>query len=167
MYDILQTEDCVEFRTRLSRGVRVVFALLALAPLATPYEFLIKPSWQGPGLASAFACAISVGAIAISALLTTASLKGLNKIVKIDFKAKTVTYIAESVIQKRSEAIYPFDQIKGVNIVAHDWTDGPSTYELAFTTVHGVKFDCGAFDSRTTAEKLRETLGSHIFAARQ
>jgi hypothetical protein len=53
---------------------------------------------------------------------------------------------------------YTFNQLKSIEIMAHDWDSGPSTHGLKFTFTDGHQTEPGTFNSQGEAKKLKEQI---------
>lgn len=153
----------LELLERMSAGLRVLMVLLAALPLLAPYELLMKPHWQGYGIAWGFALVISLGAVAVSLLLVAAGLLGLNRKLTIDAGEQAVHYAYESALMPLRGRRYGFAEVSRVWIETHDWTDGPASHGICFSFQDGRKVEVGNFDHISAAQ---ECLG-HIEALLQ
>lgn len=149
----------MEFSTTMSVKARLGFGFAAALPLLAPYELLIKPVWDViPSLPWMFAVLISLGAFAVTVLLLLIAILGINRKVVFDNSTRTV-YITEShLIQKERMLKHSFDEVVQLEVVSHDWSDGPSTYELRMTLTTGKPISFGDFSSRMGAESTLASL---------
>jgi hypothetical protein len=155
------------FSTTMSAKVRLGFGLVAALPLLAPYNLLVQPDLAGtPGLALLFAVAVSLGAVAVSVLLLLVAIFGINRRVEFNASAKTVHVSESHLIQSKREFNFRFVEIARLELVCHDWSDGPSTYEIRLTPIAGETFAFGDFSSLASAEStlasLRTIVGSPI-----
>lgn len=147
------------FSTAISLKARLAFGVAATLPLLAPYELLIKPVWTDtPSPAWLFAVIISLGAIAVSIFLLLVAIFGINRRVEFDAKAKTIRVTESHLMQRQRECNYPFSEITQLEIVCHDWSDGPSTYKIRLTPSAGKPFAFGDFASRIDAESALSSL---------
>ena len=85
MIRLTETKDAFDIEAILPAGMRVVFLLLSLFPLLAPYELILRPGWHDyRNLPFLFAAAVSLGAIAVSALLVSAAIAGLDSRTRFD-----------------------------------------------------------------------------------
>jgi len=155
------------FSTTMSAKARLGFGLVAALPLLAPYNLLVKPDWAGtPGLTLLFAVAVSLGAVAVSVLLLLVAIFGINRRVEFNPIAKTVHVSESHLMQSKREIDFRFAEIAQLELVCHDWSDGPSTYEIRLTPSVGKPFAFGDFSSHASAEStlasLRTIVGSPI-----
>lgn len=149
------------FSTTMSSKARVGFALAALLPLLVPYKLLIKTSWDNvSGLWLLFATIVSLGAIAVTVGLFLVALLGINRQVEFDEATRTVRVSESHLLQRVREVNFPFADIARLEIICHDWTTGPSTYELQMSPRSGKPIAFGDFSSRGEAEAALSSLRS-------
>lgn len=147
------------FSTTMSAKACLGFGLVAALPLLAPYNLLVKPDWTGtPSLALLFVVILSLGAIAVSVLLLLVAIFGINRRVEFDPITKTVRVSESHLMQSRREFNCPFAEIAQLKLVCHDWTDGPSTYDIRLTPSTGKPFVFGDFSSHTSAENTLASL---------
>lgn len=143
----------------MSVKARLGFGLAATLPLLVPYNLLFTHVWADiPSLASLFAVVASLGAIAVSVLLLLVAVFGINRRVEFDAAAMTIRVTESHLIQRQRKLIYSFDEVTQLEVVCHDWTDGPSTYEIRLTPTTGRPFTFGNFSSRGDAESALSSL---------
>ncbi len=159
MNHLKQSPEQMVFSTTMSAKARIGFGIAALFPLLAPYNLLIRHSWSGtPTLAFLIAAVVSIGAIIVSVLLLLVAIFGINRRVEFDTTAKTI-HVAEShLLQSRRDVYFPFYDIVQLELVCHDWSDGPSTYDLRLISQNGKSFAFGDFSSRVEAETTASTL---------
>jgi len=151
------------FSTAISSTVRLALGIVATLPLLAPYELLIKPVWTDtPSPAWLFAVIISLGALAVSIVLLLVAIFGINRRVEFDATAKTIRVTESHLMQRQRECIYPFSEITQLEVVCHDWTDGPSTYKICLTPSAGKPSAFGDFASRIDAESTLSLLRAMI-----
>lgn len=147
------------FSTTESIKARLAIVIAAMLPLLAPYQLLIKPVWSEiSSIAWLFAFIISLGAITVSALLLLAAVFGINRQVEFNATDKTIRITESHLLQKKQKFEYAFDDIKEIEVVCHDWSDGPPTYKLCLTPNSGHTFDFGSFSTRTDAESVLSSL---------
>lgn len=151
--------------TTMSAKARLGFGLVAILPLLAPYNLLVKPDWAGTsGLALLFTVVVSLGAVAVSVLLILVAIFGINRRVEFNQTTKTVHVSESHLMQSKREFDYPFAEITELELVCHDWSDGPSTYDIRLTPSAGKPFAFGDFSSHASAENalasLRTIVGS-------
>ena len=163
MLEYSEAEGVIKLVSPMPAGRRLLFALLALFPLIAPYELLIKPHWEEwlhP--AFFFAAAIALGAIALSLFLLFAALAGLEQRFTFDIPAGEFTYWRRAPILPARSRVWTFDSITGVDLIVHEWSDGPDSYSVRVLGPDGISIDSGSTDSRTDVERyvsrLREIL---------
>ena len=151
------------FTTTMSTKARIGFGLAALLPCLAPYNLLIRPSWADTSsVAFLFAAVISLGAIAVSVLLLLVAIFGVNRRVEFDTASKAVLVTESHLLQRTREVKYPFPDVVHLEVVSHDWSDGPSTYDIHLTPRTGKPFAFGDFSSRVKAEDTASSLRSII-----
>ena len=142
----------------MSTGLRVFIFLVGLFPWLAPYELLIKPGWTEFNSVTLFSLIISLGAIAVSLAFIGGAFFGLNQALTIDINSRTITHAYESVAFPLRVKKYSFEQLKSIEIVTHNWDNGPSTHGLKFTFSDGHKAEPGSIDSWEDARKLKEKI---------
>lgn len=151
------------FSTTMSAKARLGFGATSTLPLLAPYELLIKPAWVDiPGLAWLFAFVVSLGAITVSILLLLVAIFGLNQ--RVEFKAatKTIRVTELHLMQRQREFKYPFSDVAQIEVICHDWSENPSTYEIRLTPVTGKPFSFGDFSKRVDAESVVTSLNTMV-----
>ena len=151
------------FSTTMSVKARLGFGFTAAMPLLAPYQLLIEPAWDViPSLAWLFAVIVSLGAFAVTVLLLLVAILGINRKVVFDDSTRTI-YVTEShLVQKERRFKYSFAEVVQLGVVSHDWSDGPSTYELRLTPTTGKAISFGDFSSRVDAESTLSSLRTMI-----
>ena len=155
---IIQNNERIEITEQMSTGLRVFLFIIGLLPWMAPYELLIKPSWTGFNLFTLFFLAISLGAIAVSLAFMAGAIFGLNQTLTIDLVRRTITHAYESTVTPLRVRKYSLNQLKSIEIMTHDWDNGPSTYGLKFTFKDGHKTEPGTLESKIEAEQLKEKI---------
>ncbi|RPI07310.1 MAG: hypothetical protein EHM71_10925, partial [Zetaproteobacteria bacterium] len=91
--ELVERMDCLEIRSRMRVGMRILLAAFGLLPLLAPYELLIKIDWEHFVNPFFFLAAfISAGATALSAFLFFAAVAGLSSKIVFDRRAATFSY---------------------------------------------------------------------------
>ncbi len=91
--ELIESADRLVIHSPVPIGRRLFFAGLGVLPLLAPYELLIKPNWQHyRNPVFFFVMVISMGAIAISALLFFAAVAGLSSTMVFDRSTATFNY---------------------------------------------------------------------------
>jgi hypothetical protein len=158
-YHITQSESHIEFTRRMSPGFRLVLVLLGLFPLIAPYELLIKPAWRdwfNPFFL--FFLAISLGAVAVSVGFIMAGLAGLSQRIRFDIPARTLIYESDSLLARFRQTRYRFSDIERIDLIEHDWSEGPATFYLQVKIRNSAKIEFGDLDSRADAERYQQIL---------
>lgn len=155
---VIQNNERIEITEQMSTGLRVFLFIIGLLPWMAPYELLIKPGWTGFKLFTLFFLAISLGAIAVSLAFMAGAVFGLNQTLTIDPVRRTITHAYESTVTPLRIRNYSLNQLKSIEIMTHDWDNGPSTYGLKFTFTDGHKTEPGTFESKMEAEQLKEKI---------
>lgn len=151
------------FSTTMSVKARVGFGLVAILPLLAPYKLLIKTVWADiPGLTWLFFIIISLGAISVTVLLFLVAVYGINRRVEFDDISRTIRVTESHLMQRQRKFNYRFLEVAQLEVVCHDWSDGPSTYEIRLTTNTGMSFTFGDFSSRVDAETTLSSLRAMI-----
>ncbi len=160
-YFISQSENYIEFKRRMPKGLRLVLVLIGLVPWIAPYELLVKPrwtTWLDPFIL--LPLGISLGAIVVSVFFIFFALGGLSEHIRFDIPTKTLTYVSESPLTRLRQNQYNFSDIDHTCIVEHDWSEGPTTYNLQVQMKRGLRIEFGDFDSRADAEHYQQVLQS-------
>jgi hypothetical protein len=152
-------QERMVFSTTESIKTRLVVGIAAILPLLAPYQLLIKPVWtEVPSIARLFAVVISLGAIAVSVLLFLIATFGINRQVEFNAADKTIRVTESHLMQRKGRFEHSFDGVKQIEVICHDWSDGPSTYKLRLTPHSGRSFDFGDFSTRTDAKSVHSSL---------
>ncbi len=154
MPKVQETDGQIAFIEKVPNGVRIFLTIVGLFPMfLAPYEFLIRPRWNGFSLYLIIPILISIGAILLGGLFVAGGLFGLNQTIVIVKKSRTINYSYESALMPLRKKTYQFSDITKVSINTHDWTDGPSTYSLQFIFQDGQKITTGSFEKKAEAEQ--------------
>lgn len=153
------TQTNTVFTTTMSAKARTLFALAGVVPLLAPYELLIRPDWPDMlSIAWVLSALVSLGALVVTALLLGVAVFGLNRRVEFDATGRVVLVTDAHLLRRPRMLKLPFADVAGVEVVCHDWSDGPSTYELRLIPAIGKVVDFGNFTSRKKAESIRTGL---------
>lgn len=158
MEQIVQTGNRIEFTERMSAGLRVFLFVVGLLPWLAPYELLIRPGWTGFSIFTLFFLVISLGAVAVSLAFIGGAIFGLNQTLTIDRARRTITHAYESTAFPLKVRTYAFGQLQSIEIVEHNWDNGPSTYGLKFTFRDGHHTEPGSLSSREEARQWQERI---------
>lgn len=143
----------------MSARARTLFALAGAVPLLAPYELLIRPDWPDMlSIAWMLSALVSLGALVVTALLLGVAVFGLNRRVEFDAIGRVVRITDAHLLLRPRTLRLPFTGVAGIEVVCHDWSDGPSTYELRLIPADGKVVDFGDFASRKEAESVRAEL---------
>jgi hypothetical protein len=136
-------------------GVRVFLVVIGLVPIVlVPYEFLIRPQWDGFSTALGLSILVCIGAILAGVLFLAAGLLGLNKILVFDATSRTMIYSFETALMPLRRKQAAFNEIKDLTVQVHDWTDGPSTYALKIFLQNEHSMEIGSYGSKIDAEDM-------------
>jgi hypothetical protein len=158
-----QSPGRMVFSTTMSSKARLGFCAVSLVPLLAPYELLVKPGWTDvPNLAWAFSLVVSLGAAAVSAILLLVAILGINRRVEFNAVSGTIRIAESHLLKRRQERELPFFEVAGIELVSHDWSDGPSTYDLRLVPKAGKAFAFGDFSKRADAETVLASLKAMV-----
>jgi len=163
--ELVEHIDCLEIRSRMRGGMRVLLAALGLFPLMAPYELLIKIDWEH--FISPFfflAAFISAGAMALSAFLFFAAVAGLSSKIVFDKKAATFSYSSEAPVVRRTRQVQPLSDVCSTGVGVRDWSDSAPTYHLSITVKDGTVFESGSSWSREEIESIRVRIDRFLAA---
>lgn len=153
MDKIQQSDNHIEFSSDLGVTVRIFVLISGLFPLLAPYGLLIKPSWpEGFSLLWLFAVIISAGAIGVSIFFLWAALFGMSQSIRFDIVNQSIFYSYKTALKHFHERSYPFNKVEKLQVVTHEWTDGPPSYNIGLK-IKGVReIEFGNFILRNDAE---------------
>ena len=101
--ELVERMDCLEIRSRMRVGMRILLAALGLFPLLAPYELLIKIDWEHFMNPFFFLAAFtSAGAMALSAFLFFAAVAGFSSKIVFDRRTATFSYSSEAVLAENT-----------------------------------------------------------------
>lgn len=151
------TKDRLEIVSPMPAGRRIFFGAAALIPLLAPYELILSVRWT-TWLHPFFflAALISLGALAVTGLLLFAALAGLESRMTFDRENGRFTYWQRALVVPPSTRELPFEEIQGVTVETHDWSDGAPSYSLNVAATGGRRFTTASSSARQDIEELRE-----------
>jgi hypothetical protein len=157
MPELVEHANHIEIRSPIRRGLRLVFALVALFPLLAPYELLARIDWQYYLHPFFFlALVISAGAVALSGFLVFAAVAGLSSRMVFDAKRMTFTYSSEAPLVRRASSVYPMSALQRIDVESFEWSDSAPTHHLRIFTSDGKKFESASSWSRNEIEDIRK-----------
>lgn len=163
--ELVERVDCLEIRSRMRGGMRILLAALGLFPLLAPYELLIKIDWSHFMNPFFFLAAfISAGATALSALLFFAAVAGLSSKIVFDKHTATFSYASEAPVVRRTRQVQPLSDVRSTEVGVLDWSDGAPTYHLSITVKDGTVFESGSSWSREEIEWTRDRVVQFLAA---
>jgi hypothetical protein len=163
---IRQTDCTLELVNLVSVGMRVLVFLFGLLPLLAPYELLCKVRWGSyASPAFLFALTIALGALAVSGFFIFFALAAYNRRMYLDRNERKLVFGRGHVLQPYRERTYSFQDIAGVDIEAHEWSDGPTSYSLVVCMRDGSQAGIGYFEDRDTAGRYQSLLQDWIAGA--
>jgi len=145
--------------TTMSARARTLFGLAATLPLLAPYELLLRPDWPDKLSMAWVLCAlVSLGALAVTVLLAGVAVFGLNRQVEFVVNDGVVRVTDRHLLMRARTTRVPFADATALEVISHDWSDGPSTYDLRLMPGSGKGIDFGDFATRQEAESVRAEL---------
>jgi hypothetical protein len=160
---IVETADTLEIASPMLVGKRILFFLLAIFPLIAPYELLLKPRWTGyANVFFLFAAAISIGALALTALLVFAAVAGLQSRMRFDRARGLFTYAASAPVVPLRTAEAPLASIASLEIRTYDWSDGAPSYALSVALRDGRIFQTSSTWSKEEVEALKRRASAFL-----
>ncbi|MBI2372632.1 MAG: hypothetical protein HYV07_01405 [Deltaproteobacteria bacterium] len=154
MNEFLESRSAISLSDGLSAPARIVLGIFGCVPFLAPYELLIRPRWNDPGVAMIIPIIISAGALMVAACFLAGAISGVRRSVKIDAASRVITYEVESSVTSLKRRCYDFEDFSALELVEHDWSDGPTTYCLRFELEDGTRVELGRLTDRATAERL-------------
>jgi hypothetical protein len=156
MDKIIQSGQMLVFDKRVHPAIRFGIFLVSFFPLLAPYELLFKVRWESFFNLSFFiALFFSMVMAAASAFIMFIALFAQNQYVCFDGDRSVLTYGWSDAVHAYREKIHGFEEISQPGLETHDWSDGPSSYDLFVQTRNGMKISFGDFSSREDAEHSR------------
>lgn len=120
--------------------MRLILTLLALFPLLAPFELLIQPylenrlHWQAPSLFGAIflvcVLCVSLGAVFVSCIFLLSAIFGLDQTLEVDPVEQALTLTQKIPLRKPRGQRHRFSEIKHVDLVAVEWSDGDPSYRV-------------------------------------
>jgi hypothetical protein len=155
----------LEVRSPMRPGMRVAVGMLGLFPLVAPYELLVRPAWT-TGVHPFFvvAAVVSLGAVALCAVLLFAAVAGLSSAMVFDRRSATVRAWSAAPVIRRSEREVAWSQVRGVEVETSDWSDGSPSYRLRVALADGTALESGSSWSRDEIEAMRDTVARFLEA---
>lgn len=153
MFEIIEMPGRLEIHSPMRTGTRILFALIALIPLAAPYELLLRTSWRSI-LHPFFAIAlfISLGAMALSAFLVFTALSGLDSRMAFSLQDDSFTYSASAPVVRLVTSTYALSAMRSIEIGSREWSDGGPTYHIEIEMSGGEVFESASSWSRAEVE---------------
>jgi hypothetical protein len=163
MDNIKQSNNKIEFTSHLSLAARALIMIFGLFPLLAPYELLIKPSWNGKiNWLMVFLLLISIGAIVLSIFSICTALFGINQSIQINSTNRIITNGYKPGLLRFRQNQYLFSEIEIVQLKVHEWTDGPTTFNIGLKAVGHREIEFGGFATQEEAEKYLSILKEMI-----
>lgn len=163
--ELIERMDCLEIRSRMRVGMRILLAALGLFPLLAPYELLIKINWEHFMNPFFFLAAfISAGATALSAFLFFAAVAGLSSKIVFDRRTATFSYSSEAPVVRCTRQVQPLSDVRSTEVGVRDWSDSAPTYHLCITVKDGTVFESGSSWSRDEIECIRGRVDQFLAA---
>lgn len=163
MIRVIESKDVLEIKSLWPAGRRVLFLLLALFPLVAPYELIIRPNWDSYlNVFFLFAAAVSIGAMAVSALLVWTAVAGLSTVLRFDRADGSMEYsVGAPIVRWRTEK-YPIEAIEKLQVDEHDWSEGWPSYSLVTIMIDGKSFKTGSSWSKQEIEAINQKVSSFL-----
>ncbi len=156
MPQLTETGDALEIQSLMHPGLRAVLLLVALFPLAAPYELLVRPRWESIwNIYFLFMAVISLGALLVTTIFAMTALAGLSSVMRFDRSSGLFSYTAHAPIVPRRKKEYPLGSIQAVEVDAHEWSEGPPSYSLRVRMVDGVVFSSGSESKKEEVEEMK------------
>lgn len=163
--ELVERMDCLEIRSRMRVGMRILLAAFGLFPLLAPYELLIKIDWEHFVNPFFFLAAfISAGATALSAFLFFAAVAGLSSKIVFDRRTATFSYSSEAPVVRCTRQVQPLSDVRSTAVGVRDWSDSAPTYHLCITAKDGTVFESGSSWSRDEIEWIRGRVDEFLAA---
>ena len=163
MLKVVETADTLEVTSPMPVGRRVLFGLLALIPLAAPYELLLKPGWENiVNPFFGFAAILSLGAILVSAFLVWAAIAGLESRARFDRAHRTLTTAFWAPVVPLTTHAYSLNDLRAVRIETIEWSEGCPSYSLQIETLDGRAFKFTSEDDRREVEAVQSRIARFL-----
>jgi hypothetical protein len=154
---IIESDGILEIRETMSVGSRALYFVLALFPLLAPYQLILRPGWTSFfNFMFILALTISLGALFLSGFFAFTAVAGLSTRLRFDPRGQWFTYIREAPIVPFKRTRIAFDQIRGVEVEKHDWSDGAPTYSVRVQIQDGRSYKSGSFWNKQEAHQIME-----------
>jgi hypothetical protein len=164
MLRVVESGEELTITSPMTPGLRALFFLIGLVPLAAPYELLIKPGWQTifhPFFA--LAAILSGGAVVVSALFVWASVAGIESSARFDRRRRTLTTVERAPVMPTRTRIRPLDELLAIEIEKTEWSDSGPTYSLRLDCAGSQQLKLVASYARPEeAEAVRRHLGRFL-----
>ena len=152
---IIESDGILEIRETMGVGKRAFYIVLALFPLLAPYQLILRPGWTSFfNFMFILALVISLGALFLSGFLVFTAIAGLSTRLRFDPHERLFTYTQEAPIVPFARTQIAFDQIHGVEVEEHDWSDGAPTYSVRVQIRDGRIYKSGSFWEKQEADQL-------------
>jgi hypothetical protein len=163
MINIIENKEVIEIQSPMPTGRRILFGIIALFPLIAPYELIIKPNWQNVlNVFFLFVLLISIGAIAVSAILVWAAIAGLSSNLKIDRSNRTITYSTGAPVVPWRTVHYPLASLQQLSVEKTDWSDGSPSYTLVAQMVDGKALKSSASWQKEEIEEIKRRVTAFL-----
>jgi hypothetical protein len=151
------TDGRVELESRLTPLGRLLLGALALVPWLAPYELLFKPRWLSPASPMfLFALVISLGAIAVSAMLLMGALLGRSRRIIIERGSDEILEVTDSVLRRRHVRRVPLRKVRGASVMTQSSSDGPDASFLRLELDGGDVLDTPTCAERPSLEQVAQ-----------
>ncbi len=163
MPKVIETEEFIEIQSPMPVGKRVLFLLMSCFPFLAPYELILRPDWEDyRNLFFLMAAGISVGALAVSALLVWAALAGLSSTLRFDRAQGILTYTAGAPIIRWRAHRCPIADISHLRVEKHDWSEGSPSYSFRAHMEDGTEFRSGSSWSKEEIEEIYQRVSAFL-----
>jgi len=128
-----------------------------------PYELLIRTRWEN--FANVFflaAAVISAGAMAVSAFCGYAAVAGLESRTTFHRPGRRFTHSTRAPVVPLRTKEYSVESIAALEVVTHDWSDGPSSYSFEVVLMDGRRLNLGSSWSKAEAEEVRDRAAEYL-----
>lgn len=150
------TDGRVELESRLTPLGRLLLGALALVPWLAPYELLFKPRWLSPASPMfLFALVISLGAIAVSAMLLMGALLGRSRRIIIERGSDEILEVTDTVLRRRHVRRVPLRKVRSASVMTQS-SDGPDASFLRLELDGGDVLDTPTCAERPSLEQVAQ-----------
>ncbi len=161
-----EANEILEINFAMPASTRLLLAIFGLFPLITPYELLYVIKWTDwRNTPFFFAAIISVGALAISALLFYCAVAGLEQTISVHALSRTLIYTRRAPIYPTRSVTVSFDAVQHIDVVTHTWSDGPDSYSLEVFVKYGRRFSTTSIKSQEDIERYVARVRQYVFGA--